>query len=396
MSKKSTFAIGVDLGTESIKTVALEILGENSPPKVLGIGGSIARGFRKGFITDPQDAALSINEAITSLIKSSGVPKENIYAGIGGLGVSFQKSKGLVVISRADGEVSREDMKRAVLASEAGLSRIQNKDILHRVPLLYKVDSEMPTQDPSGLSGSKLEVETMFVVAQSPAIKSTIKAFEEADIEVEEIVASPLLVSKAVLEKRETEVGVLVLDLGLSTSSISIFEDGLPYSLEVLPVGSGHVTQDIAVGFQIDLDEAEKIKLDFKGYDKFSKKDEMVHGKYSKKKLFDIIEARFLDIFELVEKHLKKVDRMGLLPAGVVIVGGGANFPDIEEIAKDHLKLPSRIGHPQGIEGAIELIKNPAWSTACGIALFGLENSKNPLLRGRSGAFIRWLRTFLP
>lgn len=396
MSKKSTFAIGVDLGTESIKTVALEISGENSLPKLLGIGGSIARGFRKGLIIDPQDAALSINEAITSLIKSSGVPKENIYAGIGGLGISFQKSKGLVVISRADGEVSREDMKRAVLASEAGLSRIQNKDILHRAALLYKVDSEMPTQDPSGLSGSKLEVETMFVVAQSPAIKSTIKSFEEADIEVEEIVASPFLVSKAVLEKRETEVGALVLDLGISTSSISVFEDGLPYSLEVLPVGSGHVTQDIAVGFQIDLDEAEKIKLDFKGYDKFSKRDEMVHGKYSKKKLFDIIEARFLDIFELVEKHLKKVDRMGLLPAGIVIVGGGANFPDVEEIAKNHLKLPSRIGHPQGIEGATELIKNPAWSTACGIALYGLENSKSPLLRGRSGAFIRWLRTFLP
>ena len=277
--KKSTFAIGVDLGTESIKAVALEVSGASFVPRILGVGGSIARGFRKGSISDPEEAALSINEAIISLIKSSGVPKKNIYAGIGGLGISFQKSNGLVVISRADGEVSREDMKRAVLASEAGLSRLQNKDILHRSPLLYKVDSEMPTQDPSGLSGGKLEVETMFVTAQSPVIKSTIKSFEEADVEAEEMVASPFLVSKAILEKREIEVGVLVLDLGVSTTSISIFEDKLPYSLEVLPVGSGHITQDIAVGFQINLDEAEKIKLDFSGYDKFSKKDEMVHGK---------------------------------------------------------------------------------------------------------------------
>lgn len=396
--KKSIFAIGVDLGTESVKAVALEsVRAESSLPKVLGIGASISKGFKKGSIIDPGEAADSISDAIASLIKSSGVPKENIYAGIGGFGVSYQKSKGLIVISRADGEVSKEDMKRAVLAGEAGLQRLQNKEILHKIPLLYKVDSEMSVQNPLGLSGSKLEVETMFVTSQSLAIKSAIRAFEEANIEIEEIVASPFLVSKAVLEKREMEVGVLVLDLGATTASISLFEDGLPYSLEVLPIGSAHITQDIAVGFQIDLDEAERLKLDFKNYDKFLKKDELSNGKYSKKKLADIIEARLDDIFELVEKHLKKVDRMGLLPAGVVIVGGGANFPEISELAKNYLKLPVRIARCQNLSGATtELVKNPAWSTAVGIGLYGLENSKSPLLRGKSGAFLRWLRTFLP
>ena len=393
--KKSTFAIGVDLGTESIKAVALES-NESSAPKVFGVGGSISRGFRKGSITEPEEAALSISEALISLSKSSGVPKENIYAGIGDLGISFQKTKGLVVVSRADGEVSGEDMKRVVLASEGGLSRLQNKEILHRVPLLYKVDNETPTQDPSGLSGSKLEVETMFITAQSPSLRSAIKAFEEAEIEVEEMVASPFVLSKSVLDKREIEVGVLVLDLGAATSSISIFEESLPYSLEVLPVGSSHITQDIAVGFQIDLDEAEKLKLDFRSYDKFAKKDELARGKYSKKKLSDIIEARFDDIFELVEKHLKKVDRFGLLPAGVVLVGGGANFPNIEELTKNYLKLPARVGFPMFIDGGKELVKNPAWSAAVGIALYGLENSKNPFMRGKSGAFLRWFRTFLP
>lgn len=397
MQKRSTFAIGVDLGTESIKSVALEMPGDGSAPKVLGIGGSLAKGFRRGSISEPGEAAISITEAVESLVKSCGVPKDNIYAGIGGLGVSFQKSKGLVVVSRADGEVTKEDMRRVVFASEGGLSRLQNKEILHRAPLLYRVDNELPSQDPFGLTGSKLEVETMFITAQSPSIKSAIKAFEEANIEVEEIVASPFLVSRAVLEKRETEVGVVVLDLGAATCSVSIFEEGLPYSLEVLPVGSAHITRDIAVGFQIDLDEAEKLKLDFKSFDKIGKNDEMIQGKYSRKKLSDIIEARFEDIFELVEKHLKKVERIGLLPAGVVIVGGGANFPGIEDLSKNYLKLPSRIGYPRTIGGATELVKNPAWSTAVGIALHGLENSsKSPFSRGKSGALIRWLRTFLP
>lgn len=394
---KSVFSIGIDLGTESIKAVALEFSGESSIPRVLGVGGSISKGFRRGSITDSDNAALSINEAVSSLIKSSGAPKENIYVGLGGLGISFQKSKGLVVISRADGEVSKEDIKRAVLTSEGGLSRFQNKEILHRVPLFYGVDGEMPTQDPLGLCGSKLEVETMFIVSQSQALKSVIKAFEGAEIEAEEMAAGPFLVHKGVLEKRELEVGVLVLDLGASTSSLSIFEEGLPYSLEVLPVGSSHITQDIAVGFQIDLDEAEKIKLNFRHYDKTSKKDEVMYGKYSKKKISDIVEARFDDIFELVEKHLKKVDRMGLLPAGVVIVGGGANFPGIEELAKNYLKIPARVGYPKNLEGKSELVDNPAWATALGIALYGLENSsKSLLMRGKSGAFLRWLRTFLP
>lgn len=394
---KSIFSIGVDLGTESIKTVALEISNEDSTPRVLGVGGSISKGFRRGSIINQEEAALSIREAVTSLVKFSGLSKENIYVGLGGLGVSFQKSKGLVVISRADGEVSKEDIRRAVLASEGGLSRIQNKEILHKIPLLFKVDGEIPTQDPLGLAGNKLEVETMFIVSQSPSLKSVIKSFEESEVEAEEIVASPFLVSSGVLEKREKEVGVLVLDLGASTSSISIFEEGLPYSLEVLGVGSSHITQDIAVGFQIDLDEAEKLKLNFKSYDGLSKKDEMLYGKYSKKKLLDIIEARLEDIFELVEKHLKRVDRFGLLPAGVVLVGGGANFPGIEEIAKNYLKIPARVGYPQNIGGASELVKNPAWSTAVGIAMHGLQNSsKSPLLRGHSGAFFRWLRTFLP
>lgn len=388
MSKKSTIAIGVDFGTESVKAVALELLAEESIPRVLGVGGALSRGIKRGAIANPEEAGEALREAVLSLASSCGVPKENIYVGIGGLATGFQKSKGLIAISRADGEVSREDMKRAVSASETNLLRMQNREALHRIPLFYKVDNEIPVQDPSGLSGVKLEAETIFITSQSILIKSTIKSFENADLEVEEIIASPFVCQKAVLQKRELEVGAMIMDIGASTTDIALFEEGLPYSLEVLPVGSAHVTQDIAVGFQVDLDEAEKMKLDFNPNSQAKSSN--------KKKLSDIIELRFEDIFELVEKHLKKVDRVGLLPAGVVIVGGGANFPGIEDMVKNYLKLPARVGYPQNIEGQKEFVKNPAWSTAVGIAMHGLESSKNPFMRGKSGSFLRWLRTFLP
>lgn len=386
--KKSTIAIGVDFGTESIKAVALELVSGESMPRVLGVGGALSRGIKRGAIVSPEEFGEALKEAVLDLASSCGVAKENIYVGIGGLASGFQKSKGLVAISRADGEVSKEDMKRAVLASENNLSRMQNREILHRIPLIYKVDNESPVQDPLGFSGLKLEAETMFITSQSTLIKSTIKSFENADLEMEEIISSPYVCFKGVVQKRELEVGVMIMDIGASTTSITLFEDGLPYSLEVLSVGSGHVTQDIAVGFQVDLDEAEKMKLDFNP--NFSSK---ANGK---KKLSDIIELRFEDIFELVEKHLRKVDRIGLLPAGVVIIGGGANFPGIEELVKNYLKLPARLGYPHDLLGEKDKVKNPAWSTAVGIAMYGLESSQNSFMRGKPGSFLRWLRTFLP
>ena len=386
--KKSTIAIGVDFGTESVKAVALELSSEESAPRVLGVGGALSRGIRRGAIINPEEAGEALREAVLSLASSCGVAKENIYVGIGGLATGFQKSKGLVAISRANGEVSKEDMKRAVSASETNLSKMQNREVLHRIPLLFKVDNETPTQDPSGLSGVKLESETIFITSQSTLIKSTIKSFENADLEVEEIIASPFACQMAVLQKKELEYGVMIMDIGSSTTSIAIFEEGLPYSVEVLPVGSAHITQDIAVGFQVDLDEAEKMKLDFN-----PNSPSKTNGK---KKLSDIIEFRFEDIFELVEKHLKKVDRAGLLATGVVIVGGGANFPGIEDLVKNYLKLPARVGNPHDLLGESEKVKNPAWSTAVGIAMYGLESSKNPFMRGKSGSFLRWLRTFLP
>lgn len=388
MSKKSTIAIGVDFGTESVKAVALELSSQEVIPRVLGVGGALSRGIKRGAIVSSEEAGEALKEAVGVLASSCGVSKENIYAGIGGLATGFQKSKGLIAISRADGEVSKEDMKRAVLASETNLSRMQNREILHRLPLFFRVDNESPVQDPLGLSGVKLEAETLFITSQSTSIKSTIKSFQNADLEVEEMVVSSYVCSKSILQSRELEVGVMIMDIGATTTSIALFEDGLLYSLEVLPVGSAHITHDIAVGFQVDLDEAEKLKLNFN-----SGSSNKINNK---KKLSDIIELRFEDIFELVEKHLKKVDRIGLLPAGVVIAGGGANFPGIDEMVKNYLKLPSRVAHPQGLLGEKDKVKDPAWSTAVGIALFGLENSKSLFARGKSGTLLRWLRTFLP
>ena len=403
--------IGIDLGTESVKAVALEVAA-NEEIKILGTSATLSDGIKRGVIMDIDLAAASLAKAIDNLKKIAEIKNASIYISIGGVGLGFQKSKGLVAISRADGEVSKEDIKRAITTSEANMHRTQNREILHQLPVSYKIDNETVTHDPIGLSGVKLEAETLFITVFSQNLKSLLKALDAADLDAENIAAGPLAVSHAALSKRDKEVGAMILDIGSTTTSIILFEENYPYSLEVFPVGSGHITNDIAVGFQIPLEEAEKLKINYGGVEQeavhnASKKtskgaDDLVYGNYSKKKLSMIIEARLDDIFELIEKHLKKVGRAGLLPAGIVITGGGANLPGIDEYTKTYLKLPARIAETQNLGGFRDKIKNPAWAGAVGVALMALEEKNSAtgvagvLSRGTSGPFFKWLRAFLP
>ncbi|QQG42804.1 MAG: cell division protein FtsA [Candidatus Giovannonibacteria bacterium] len=399
-------AIGIDLGTDSVKAVAIETVPGESAARVVGVGAALGKGIRKGTITEPEEAGRAVKEAVRALEKSTGIKSRGAHIGIGGAGLAFQKSKGLVAVSRADGEITKEDASRAVQASETNLSRLQNKEVLHKFPVIYRVDNEIVARDPVGLLGIRLEAEVLFVTAFSQALKNAIKAFDEADVNIEEVIASPLAAAKAVLSEREKEVGVMLMDIGSNTTSIILFEEGLPYSLEVLPFGSANITHDIATGFRTTLEEAEKLKINYGSLRQESappKKtsrggEDLVYGAYSKKKLSEIIEARLDDIFELAEKHLKKYERAGLLASGVALVGGGANLPGIEILARERLKLHARVAEPENLGGFKEKVKNPAWSVAVGAALTALDqnSSTSPFFRGRSGSLFHWLRAFLP
>jgi len=405
---KKRVVVGIDLGTDSIKLAALEAVQGEAVPRVLGSYAGASGGIKRGAVMEPKELFGLLKASLDALEKSIGLKIGNYQVAVGGTGLGFQKAKGLVAISRADGKVTKEDVRRATETSETNLTRLQNREILHKIPLLYKTDGEGPTYDPAGLTASKLEAETFFVTAFVQNIKNLLKTFDEADLGVEEIVASPLAAAKIALGKREREIGAMALDFGAATTSIILFEEGLPYSLEIFPFGSQHITQDIAIGFKIDLDEAEKLKINYgaagDAAQNFSKKparngsgEDFVYGNYSRKKLAEIIEARLSDIFELVEKHLKKVGRAGLLPAGVFIVGGGANLPGIESSAKDYLKLPAKIAEPSALGGFKDKVKNPAWSVAVGAALMGLEKESGfPFLSRSSNSLLKWLRAFLP
>lgn len=260
-----------------------------------------------------------------------------------------------------------------------------------------------------------MEVDALIIEGATPFIKNLIKCIHEADLDENGLLLSPLAGSRAVLTKRQKELGVLLLDFGGGTSGLVVFEEGDIMHCQVLPVGSLHITNDIAIGLRTSIETAEKIKLGY-GCARSGTvgKKEMIdltklgeaEGEVFRHQVAEIIEARVSEILDLVNKELKKIDRAGLLPAGVVLVGGGAKLPGLIELTKEKLRLPVQVGLPEGLEGVTGQINDPAFATVCGLILSALTDeikteSERPFADlAQVGPTInkikKWLKGFMP
>ncbi|MEK7170617.1 MAG: cell division protein FtsA [Patescibacteria group bacterium] len=392
-----TIAIGIDIGTYQTRIVAAEIAreGERELPKVVGVGFSESRGLRHGYILNQPDAVKSVKQAVAQASKAVGLPIKQAIVSIGGIGLSSLTSTGTVVITRADSEITELDVKKAVETSrqEIPATLSQNRQLLHTVPLHFKVDGEITLGKPEGLKGSKLEVKTLFITAFKQHVDDLLETLEEAGIEVEEgnLVAAPLAASLVTLTKQQKMAGVVLANIGSETVSIVVFENNLPLSLEIFPIGSNDITNDIALGLRVPLEEAEDIK-----------RGSIVGGNFSRKKLEEIVEARLSDIFELIEAHLKKLGRSGLLPAGIVLTGGGSAIETVDDLAKAALRLPSRVASISFGDNIRGQIKDASWSVAYGLCILGLNTGESEsvsgmrLVKQTKNGVVSFLRQFLP
>ena len=368
----------LDIGSSSVRAIVVERKKDGSL-HMLAAAQKESTGVRRGNITNLDDASKTIVSTIKSLEKISGLSIRNVLVSVGGISLGSYRSKAMIRTSKADGEITDHDIKRLIAQSEANLTNMVNKRIIHSIPLSFKVDNTPVQGQPTEMKGVKLEVETLFITCLSMHIADLIKTIEASGLAIDDIVASPLATSYSVLTNQQKETGCVMANIGASTVSVVVFEDGLPISLEVFPIGSSHITNDIALGLQIPLDEAEKIKINYG-----------TENAVSKKKLSDIIEARLNDIFEMIENHLKKINRNQVLPAGVILTGSGSNLFSVEEIAKASLKLPAKTGilMPSSNYSLVvtapsnnlrdQILNDPGWSVALGLCVFGFNN--NPYL----------------
>ena len=234
--------------------------------------------------------------------------------------------------------------------------------------------------------GTKLEVKMLFITCLEHHLDDTIKTIEELGVEVDEVIPSPIAAGNIALSKKQRSVGCALVNIGAETVSIVVFENDVPISLQIFPIGSTDITNDIALGLKIPLEEAEKIKINGPT------------GTFSKKKLGEIIEARLYDIFELIEAHLKKIKRNGLLPAGIILTGGGAGIATIEDLSKAVLKLPSSIADPAISNTGKYPVKDSSWLVAYGLCVYALnkpEDSEEATLSNILNSLKSWVRPFL-
>lgn len=387
--------MGLDVGTQFVRTTVGQSTDDNPEPSIIGVGLAPSGGMRRAGVVDVDETVKAISASVEEAERISGVSINSAVVNVSGPHIESQNSRGVVAVSRADSEIGKEDAGRAIEAAKA-VAVPPNKEIIHVVPREYIVDGQGGIKDPVGMNGIRLEVEAHVIAAATPSIKNLTKCVYQSGTDVEDLVFSGLANGSGVLSKRQKELGVAILDIGAGVSDLAVYEEGDVCHSAVIPIGGAHITNDIAIGLRTDTDIAERVKLEygFASPKEVREKEEVdlsslshtEDHKVSKKLIAEIIEARVLEILNHVKKELRKVDRDGKLPAGIVLTGGGAKLPGMVDSAKDHLGLPSQVGFPSELDGMIDKVDDPSFACSIGLMLWGFEQGGASRTSSRFGS----------
>lgn len=411
MAQKEEIYVGLDIGTSKIACVVAKRESEDHL-SIIGVGTSRATGLKKGVVSEIEETVSGISEAVEVAERMAGIDISSVSVNINGSTLGSLNSTGVVAVGRADQQIIDEDVNRAEDASQA-IQISPNKEILHTFPRIFKVDDQEGIKDPVGMSGIRLEVETHIVTVGVQPSKNLKRVMNQAGVIIDDEIATPLASAKAVLKKRQKNLGCAVVDIGASTTGIAVFEDGEIFHTSVLPIGGMHITNDIAIGLRTSIDIAEKVKIKYghahkKGVSEkatidLSEIDIKEEGTVTQRHVAEIVEARVEEILKMVREKLKSIEREALLPAGVILTGGVAKLPGLDDKAKEVLKLPSEVGKPQNLFGMTEKVYDPAFSTAVGLLLYNFEelgaSRGNRITPGKGGItpiVKRIIKTFLP
>jgi cell division protein FtsA len=336
--------------------------------------------LRKGIVVNVEEAASAIESCIQEAERMAGHPCKSAFVGVAGGHISSLNSKGVIAVSRADGEIAPEDVERAIDAAQA-VSLPSNREILHVLPRNFIIDGQEGIKDPVGMSGVRLEVEAHIVTGATASLRNLVKCVNAVGVDVDGIALSPIASAQSVLTDTDKEIGCIVVDIGGGTTDVAVYTEGSIWHTTILPIGGSHITNDLAIGLRIPFDVAERLKVE--GYThEFDKTDEINLQEYgadeeqivSRQILYEIVSSRAEEIFMLVASKVRKSGYTGRLPGGVILTGGAAQMPGMVDFSKHYLQLPTRIGIPMKIAGFVEKVKSPAFATTAGLLLWGQHN----------------------
>ncbi len=392
--------IFIDLGSGEIKAIVARPQPQSEKLEVLWQDSLESRGIKRGVVLSPQETAFQVKRLIE---RACSQVQEEFFAvyNLNGSHLTSLETRADVVVSRADNRISQEDIKRVHKASES-ITLPSNYEVIANIPKEYRVDKQPTPHPPLGLHGMKLEINSILVAGFYPYIKNSSQVFRLGDIETEDPYLTPLCSALATTTAQERDLGVIVIDIGFGTTSFAVFLEGSLRSLGVIPIGSSHLSNDIALEFQLNIEVAEQIKLEHgkcflggrgKIKIKISDKEEIT---ISQKRLGEVIDARVKEIFDLLYKQIKSKSTLKL-PAGIVLTGGGSRLQDIEKMAQNRFGLVTRKGYNLQVSS---LEKDPRFSCAIGMAkLWWSDKDVQEYLynnKGWTSKIIEILKGFIP
>ena len=390
--------VGLDIGTSKVTALVGEYA-PGEPIEVIGIGSHESRGLRKGVVVDIDSTVQSIQRAVEEAELMAGCEVRSVYASISGNHIHCRNSPGIVPIR--EGEVTYADLERVLDAAKAVAVPADQK-ILHAVPRDYVLDdSQEGIRNPVGMSGVRLEVHAHLVMCAQSAAANISKCVQRCGLQVDDLILSSLASSTAVLTPDERELGVVLVDMGAGTTDVAVFMQGAICHTASLPVAGDKVTEDIAHMLRTPTPHAEDIKVKYAcALAQLARAEESIQvesvgdrppRRMPRHALAQAVQARYEEIFEMVQAELRRSGFEQLVRAGMVLTGGASKMEGVVELAEEMLQMPVRIGIPQHVSGLGEVVGNPVHATGVGLLLMGsqIENPRRPQLR--DGRAFGWM-----
>lgn len=380
--------VGIDIGSSTTKVMVVEHVRDEQrkSSRIIGIGQSETRGVRYGYVVNPTECANTLKDAISQAEQHSGIRIRQVVLSIGGISLASHMTSGSSIISKADNEVTNLDINKSLADAESKLT-IPNKTIIETIPLEYKLDGKRVLGRPLGMKGIKLDTTVLFIAYLKQHLDDIVGVINSIGIDVVDIVPNPLATSFATLTEKQKTAGCLLLDIGAETVTLTVFEDNAIISLHTFNLGGSNITNDIALGLKVPLAEAEQIKQG------------ALIANTPQSEIENIIEARMNDIFDLVQKYLKKIKRYGLLPAGVIITGGASQTSITENLARKMLNIPATLASIPVSNKKTPLLPDSGWFAVYGVCMAGryttnTNTEQNPLYK-TLGNISRFLKSII-
>lgn len=385
---RDRFIAAIDLGSSAIRLAVGQVTVGSDRREVLSMIGAdevISSGISKGAVQSLDDVTSAVSAVLDRVERSIGIPVTEVYVGVGGSQIQVKPTRGVVGISNPDG--IREEDYRRVLEHAAQSSHSANYEVLHRLPQRFSIDGQQAIKDPVGMQGARLEAEVCVIQGLVGHVRNITQSVMRTNVDVTGLVFSPLATAEAYLTPRQRDLGSALVNIGATTTSLAVFEDGDLLHAVILPIGSDHVTRDIALGLQTSLEVAEQCKWHYVHgvsenmsqteaidlQELGAPESEFAYPRY----ISDIAVARLEEIFEKIEEELQKIGRSGMLSAGVVLTGGGAKTRGIVDVAKRVLRLPAIVAGGSSIQTPlVEIAKDPAYATVIGLLQYGYEDQR--------------------